>query len=611
MVSTPPAGDSPPVPDDPSSGHEPIYQPAADEPQGTVRAIAVGCVTGAFVAAMNVSFGLRIGWTIGGSLIAAILSYSIFAFIIRPRRPFTPLETNIAQTTGSAAGCMISTAGMVAAIPAVTMLGRPLSYGELTLWAGSVAWLGIFYAVPLRRQMILVDRLRFPTGTATAHTIMAMFSSGRETLRKSRTLALFAVGAAVYTVAAYFVPELERPPLTEYDRLLPVALFGIPAAYGFSLLISPMMLGGGVLVGPRVALSLGFGAIVAWAVVAPGVESMGWVTGGALSYRTGARGWLLWPGVALMVTDALTHLALAWRSVSNLLTSLSPARRGRSVAERDAIPPWAWMVGLLVATALTVVSAWWIFAIPPVLSVLAVALSSVLAIIATRAMGETDLNPTGGVAKVTQLAFGGVAPGQMTTNLMAAGITAASASQAADMMQDLKTGHLLGASPRTQLVAQICGVAAGIAIAVPVFQLFTTAYQLGGDKLPAPAALAWRAMAEVLSQGASAMPAQVGWAVIIAGLCGVALPLARRWVPSAHWLPSGLAIGIAFIVPAAYSIIMVIGGLAYLAWRRASPGSAKALGFAVASGLVVGEGLMAIVTALFQLAGIPTLADIL
>ena len=86
-------------------------------------------------------------------------------------------------------------------------------------------------------------------------------------------------------------------------------------------------------------------------------------------------------------------------------------------------------------------------------TLVAIALSAVLAAVAARSLGETDINPMGGVGKVTQLVFGGISPGQMATNLMSAGITNGGAAQAGDMMQDLKTGYLLGASPRKQFGA--------------------------------------------------------------------------------------------------------------------------------------------------------------
>ena len=575
-----------------------LYHPAPRERQLTLRAVLVGCMLGAGVAAMNLSFGLKTGWSVGGSVIAAILSYAVFAGVIRPRERFTVLETNIAQTTGSAAGNMTTTASMLAALPAMAMLGHDFSYLELTLWLGSVAWIGVFFAVPLRRQMVVVDQLRFPSGTATAHTIVAMHGAGHDALRKARWLAMAGVLAGLFALTTYFVPVVGQPPLAIWLPFL-----AVPAAYGFSLIVSPMMLGAGVLMGSQIAASLVLGAVIAWGGLAPWVESQGWVSGPLMSYATGARGWILWPGVALMVGSGLMNLALSWRLALRIFRrSRGPVQEG----ERH-VPHVVWMAGLALATGLTVIAADRIFHIPPFLTVVAIALSSVLSIIAARSMGETDINPIGGMGKVTQLAFGALAPGQMATNLMAAGITGAGASQAADMMQDLKTGHLLGASPRAQLKAQMVGIVAGIVVCVPVYKLFVAAHGIGTEQLPVPAAQAWKAMAELLGRGTGALPLHAEWAVLAAGLVGAVLTVLRRLRPNGSAIPSGVAMGIAFLIPAYYCLAMGLGAAGAALWKRARPAAVAVLGLAVASGLVAGEGLMGIVTAVLSLVGVPPL----
>ena len=142
-------------PESPEQSTDRLYTPAPGESQFTARAVIAGCLIGGVVSAMNIYFGLRTGWSIGGSLIAAILGYSLFA-AIRPGKAYTRLEANITQTSGSAAGSMTSAAGLLAAIPALGMLGFELSWWQLVLWSLSVAYLGVFFAVPLRRQMVLV-----------------------------------------------------------------------------------------------------------------------------------------------------------------------------------------------------------------------------------------------------------------------------------------------------------------------------------------------------------------------------------------------------------------------------------------------------------------------
>lgn len=576
---------------------EQLYTPKPGEAQLTVRAVLVGCLIGGVVSAMNIYLGLQTGWSIGGSLIAAILGYAAFA-AINPTSAYTPLEANITQTAGSAAGSMTSAAGLLAAIPALGMLGVELSWWQLVLWALSVAYLGVFFAVPLRRQMVVEEKLRFPTGTATANTIVAMFSEGGDAKQRARVLVGWGIGAGVFTLASHFVPALGMPPIKW-------GFFGVMGAWGFKLLINPLMTGAGILIGLRVGASLFLGAVVAWGVLGPMVQGAGWVEGEIMSYEDGVRGWLLWPGVAIMVADALTQLALSWRTILRTFTG-PKGDKGAVDRAPDRIPNAWWMGGLAVSTVLTTVTAWVVFEIPPLFSLLAIGMSSVLSMIAVRSTGETDINPIGGMGKVTQLVFGGLAPSAMTTNLMAAAITGSGASQAGDMMQDLKTGYLLGASPRGQFKAQLIGILAGVLFCVPIYLLFDTAYDIGGEKLPAPAAHAWKAMAVLLSKGFGALPHNAPLAVGAGAAFGSLMAVVNKLGPKAltKWLPSGLAFGIAFIVPAYYSVAMFIGAVLFQLWTSRDPDGAKRLGFSVASGLIAGEGLMGIVNAGLTLLGV-------
>lgn len=580
------------------------YFPPPGEAQLTARAVISGCVTGSVVACTNVYIGLKIGWSFGASIIAAVLSYAIFSF---SDRKLTVLETNIAQTTGSAAGSMAAAAGMLAPIPAMALLGHPISTSSLVMWSLAISFLGVFFAVPLRRQFVEIDKLRFPTGTATAETVLAMHSEAGDAIAKARALLYTGLGAGAFTLAYYFIPPLESPSLTGLDAhlepLLGTAIFTLAATWTFKIYLGPALFGAGFLIGPRVVLSLVGGAVLGWAILGPLTQSQGWAPGAVMSYKDGPRGWILWPGVALMVTEALASLALSWKTLLRALRL--PTASDRTEAER--IPTSWWVGGLAAGSVLTVVIAESVFDIPWYLSVVAIALSAVLSAVATRSLGETDINPIGGVGKVTQLVFGGIAPGQMTTNLMSAAITGGGASQAADMMQDLKAGHLLGASPRKQFLAQLCGIGAGIILVVPVYQLFTNAYELGSKELPAPAAQAWKAMAELLAKGLEQLPAKAGTAVAVAAAFGVLLPLLRRNEKLKPYVPSGMAMGIAFIIPAYYSLVMLYGLGVYYVWKWMKPDSVDKYTFAVASGLIAGEGLMGIVNAALTIFGVAKL----
>ncbi|MEM7227626.1 MAG: OPT family oligopeptide transporter [Planctomycetota bacterium] len=635
------AGSAPPVEAPIDDDHEFLYTPKPGERQLTARAVITGCLIGGVVGAMNISLGLKIGWSFGASIIAAILGYAVW-HVLRPKQEFGVLETNIAQTAGSATGAMASTAGLLAPIPALGMLENGdaiiLSYWQLCLWSLAVGFLGVFFAVPLRRQMVVVEKLRFPTGTATAETIMSIFAEGAEAVRKARVLLVLAIAAAGWVLMVYLMNETgvsDNVPNLLTTSLGWIGLGSVGAfltAWGFyKITISIALLGGGLLVGPRVGISLLLGAVVgylvlgyglvadnagthegAW-IVGPG-EGEPWTWAAVASSRTGIRGWILWPGVAIMVADALTSLALSWRSILNTFKSTSSGDEDVAAADRpeDSVPNTWWLGGLACGTILAMVIAQFVFQIPWWMTLLSVAMSSLLAAIAVRCTGETDINPVGGMGKVTQLAFGGITQAKgmtgveaVSTNLMSAAITGAGASQASDMMQDLKTGRMLGAAPRKQIIAQCIGIIAGIPLVCGVYKLFEATQGIGTieSQYGAPAAKAWLAVAEVMSEGIGNLPPGTPQAILAGLALGIALPVIRRFSPKkiAAWVPSGLAFGIAFIVYPYDSVTMFVGSMFLVGWRKLSPKSCAALVFAVASGMLVGEGIMNVLTAMVDL----------
>lgn len=573
------------------------YTPQPGEAQLTWRAVIVGSLTGSIVACTNISVGLKIGWSFGASIIAAVLSYSFFAV---SNRKLSVLETNIAQAAGSTAGYMSTSCGLVSAIPAMQLLGYEVSDISIILWGTVVTLLGIFFAVPLRRQYVEVEKLRFPDGTATAETILAMASDAGDAMTKSRVLIGATILAGAFTLLSHFYKEVMYPPWHEW---LGSAALTTAATWGFTMSLGPSLVGAGMIMSPRIVYSLLAGAIAGWAILGPVTQHYGWAPGEVMNYSTGPRGWILWPGVAVLVCESLAALALSWKTFAKTLTTRTTLGES-NVDDAELIPNSWWIGGILLTSPVLMVIADYYFKIPWYLTAIAIPLSAVLASVGVRSTGETNVNPVGGLGKVTQLIFGGLAPGSTSTNLMAAAITAGGASQAADMMQDLKTGHLLGASPRKLLIAQFGGVVAGVIFVVPVFKVLTDAWELGSEQLPAPAAFAWKAMAEVLAKGFAGLPPHATTAAIIGAIFGVAIPLLRKVPRLSPFVPSGLAFGIGFIVPPENSLSMFYGLLIVYAWKLIRPASVEKLSFAVASGFIAGEGLMNIVNAILTISEI-------
>jgi len=127
--------------------------------------------------------------------------------------------------------------------------------------------------------------------------------------KRATVLFRWAFVAASFTFISYFIPSLDNLPVLTWLG------FAAASTWGFTLYMSPMLIGGGILVGPRVGVSLGIGAVVAWAILGPIVQHNQWVTGPIFDYRTGIQGWVLWPGVSLMVADSLVTFVLSLRHI--------------------------------------------------------------------------------------------------------------------------------------------------------------------------------------------------------------------------------------------------------------------------------------------------------
>jgi len=590
----------------------------------TFRAVVSGLFVGILIGASNVCIGLKIGWTFGASITAAIISFAIFKTLGRfSKKPYGPKENLISATAGSSAGTMASAGGMVACIPALEMFrmqtmgpGHALTYWQLVIWAVSVAFLGVFFAVPLRKQMVVVEKLRYPTGTAAAETIKAMYASGVEAVKKAKLLFIALIAAAaiklIYSVKPLGLFTWEDISLDDFG-LASLGILGISfAALRIGINLSPMMLGAGILIGPKVGWSLFAGAVLAWGIIAPILFKMGIVeyTTDVAVYKTAFR-WVLWPGVACMVTAGFTSLALQYKVIGHTFTSLRKAARGEAPptaeGEEDAPDPFPmgwWTVGMICATILTASLAYIFFDIAIWMGVLAVMLSLLIASIAVRATGETDINPVGAMGKITQVVYGVLDPGRIPTNLMAAGITAAGASQAGDLMHDLKAGYMLKVSIRRQVITQLIGVVMGVFAVAAVYRLLTAAYEIPGDTFAGPAVIAWHAMAEVLAKGIASLPPGAIWAAVVGAVAGVVITLLGRVKSVRKWTPSAVALGIAFMVPAYYSFAMWLGALLTWIYNRRNPDRVDRFGASLASGLIAGEGLMMVAVAVLLILGV-------
>jgi uncharacterized oligopeptide transporter (OPT) family protein len=322
--------------------------------------------------------------------------------------------------------------------------------------------------------------------------------------------------------------------------------------------------------------------------------------------------WSLWPGATVLVVGGLLALAFQWRTLGktfgSIFSSLRSPEAGHKKGPLDDIEiPMSWFLpGFLVTGVLAAVMLNWIFGIHWYMGLIAVLLTFFLAAVAARAGAEIGINPIGALGKVTQLTYGVIAPGNVPANLMTAGLTAGAAASCSDTVGNLKVGHMVGANPRKQFIGQLFGVLAGSFIAVPAYYILVPdANTLGGDKFPAPSALVWKGVAQVLSQGIRTLPPSAVMAVGIAFVVGVIIVIIDRVFPKARpYTPSPAALGIALTVNAYTSFAMFLGAL--IAWfleRKASKWN-DMYTIPVASGCIAGESIMGVVIAALLASGI-------
>lgn len=628
----------PPPPDDASPEEKEHYWYAhvyqGDQmPQLTVRAVLMGGLLGMFMSISNLYTTLKLGWAFGVAITACVLSYVIWNTIrgLSNGRlsEMTILENNCMQSTASAAG--YSTGGTVGVAFGALLLvtGHHTSWTILLPFVFLTAALGVFLAIPMKRQMINIEQLQFPSGIAAAETLRSLHSHGGEAVRKA-----YALLAALFSGAIVGLFRAPEGALNLLDKMYRATLH-IPEIIAFRGPLNPLargqmvglgfepgtlMIAAGAFVGLRVSLSMLAGSALLYYVVAPWLlghdAEMTGTVGYVPSFEVSPAGvfypirWSLWGGTAVMVFSSLTAVAVQWRTLVRSFTSL---RGGTAGSEDAGVParievPTSWLVaGLIPISIGLVVLNYLAFQMSILLGIVAVLMSFIVSLVCCRATGETDTTPIGALGKLTQLLYALLAKGNPVVNLMSAGVTAAAGGSAADLLTDLKSGYLLGANPRKQFLAQFIGIFFGVVAIVPAWYLMVP------DKsallaFNPPATLMWKAVADALTQGLHTIPVTAQWAILIGGLFGMALPIMGALAPkAAPYMPSAMGLGLAWVVPFQNSLSFAIGAVLAWIWLKLHKPTADRYTFPIAAGLVAGESivlaLIAMAATAVQLAG--------
>lgn len=634
-----------------------------DLPQITLRATLAGLAIGSIVLVSNFQFGLQTGWVSMMLLPSALLGFA--AFKLSPfAQDFTDVENVYIQSVAVAVGTGPLAYGLIGIVPAIEKfvtedesgLGRKLVFSlpDLLVWSLGLAMFGVFFAIPLRRQVIVEEKLPFPSGSATATLILvlhgtevldektppvvaAMPEAAPKTLptvpRPTASLAspayrsnihnlvvTFGV-SATYTVASFFLPFLQNIPL--FGR-------GMSLRHKWNFQPSPAYIGQGIIMGlPTVSYML-FGAVLGWGVLAPLAEHQRWATGPIDDWLHGAQGWILWISLSVMISDSLVlFLVVVARSARDgyrRMRAPSPylplipkpaAVAQPDVPRRHLVSNKVTVGGLVVLSLVCMAAVRVVFGalVPYYATATAIALALLFLILGVRALGETDLNPVSGIGKLLQLIFAVVIPRlhplRVLINLIAGGIAEAGAQQAGDLMQDLKTGHLLGASPRAQFVAQVIGTVWLVLLSSTMYKVYNLVYDIPSQTYRIPTAIIWVDCARLVT-GEGLPPRAFEFLLVFGVVFGVIL-LLKNTVPKLlrFWrylvyLPNGVAVGIGIYNTPNFTLARFVGGaLAYWWIHVKSTASDSRIHMIIfSSGLVLGEGLLSGFTMLLTSLGV-------
>ena len=427
-----------------------------------------------------------------------------------------------------------------------------------------------------------------------------------------------------------------------------IPLFGPGAAqYMWQFEFSPAYVGRGIVMGLPTTASMMLGAIVGWAMLAPLAKSMEWAPGPIDDWQTGAQGWIMWVSLAIMVADTgVSFVLLTVNSLKDLGHKIQKletqpegdqsgrflSRRPSESQTRDPVggqvgsqtegqsempdslsvagtvniesPQSQWktaLLGLLVSSVLCIVCINILFGEVPTLAlIIAVGMSPLLSLLGVRALGETDLNPVSSIAKLTQFVFGIMMhskPHSVLLNIVAGAITEAGAQQAGDLMQDYKTGGLLGALMTHQTIGMVVGTIWSVIVSGFVYHLYNERFTIPGPEFRIPTAYIWADCARLMT--GKGLPPRVGvfalsFAALFVAIAVVKQVLCKhkKWV---KWLPSGVAVGIGMYNVPSFTISRFIGGLiAFWYQRRCHRRRDEVYLVILSSGLILGEGITSV-----------------
>lgn len=582
-------------------------------PEFTVTSIILGAIIAIIFGAANAYLGLRVGMTVSASIPAAVISMGILRMILKGE---SILENNIVQTIGSAGESLA--AGAIFTLPAMFIwmkewgIGSP-SLIEIALIALCGGLLGVFFMIPLRKALIVKEHgvLPYPEGTACAEVLLAGEEGG------SKASVVFA-GLGISAAYKFIADGLKVFP-SEIEWAVPGYT---NCAIGIDVL--PALVGVGYICGYKISGYMFSGALVGWFVLIPMISLFG---GDAVLYPatdpiSSLDYWGIWDSYIRYIGAG----AVAFGGILSLIKSLPlivdtfrKAMKDYSIKGESSTLRTdndMSMKVVLLGSLAVIISIWLIPTIPVNLlgAVLIAVFGFFFATVSSRLVGlvGSSNNPVSGMAIATLListlalkASGLVGREGMLGSIAIGSIICIIAAIAGDASQDLKTGYIVGATPRKQQMGELVGVLISAITIGAVLYLLDTAWGFGSKDIPAPQATLMKLVVEGVMDG------NLPWPLIFAG-ASIGLAVEVLGIPI-------LPFAVGLYLPIHLSAGIMVGGLVRLFTenrKKSSEAEKKAQvdrGILYTSGLIAGEGLVGVLLAIFALINVGgnSLADII
>ena len=582
-------------------------------PEFTVTSVILGAIIAIIFGAANAYLGLRVGMTVSASIPAAVISMGILRMILKGE---SILENNIVQTIGSAGESLA--AGAIFTLPAMFIwmkewgIGSP-SLIEIALIALCGGLLGVFFMIPLRKALIVKEHgvLPYPEGTACAEVLLAGEEGG------SKASVVFA-GLGISAVYKFIADGLKVFP-SEIEWAIPGYT---NCAIGIDVL--PALVGVGYICGYKISGYMFSGALVGWFVLIPMISLFG---GDVVLYPatdpiSSLDYWGIWDSYIRYIGAG----AVAFGGILSLIKSLPlivdtfrKAMKDYSIKGESSTLRTdndMSMKVVLLGSLAVIISIWLIPTIPVNLlgAVLIAVFGFFFATVSSRLVGlvGSSNNPVSGMAIATLListlalkASGLVGREGMLGSIAIGSIICIIAAIAGDASQDLKTGYIVGATPRKQQMGEIVGVLISAITIGAVLYLLDTAWGFGSKDIPAPQATLMKLVVEGVMDG------NLPWPLIFAG-ASIGLAVEVLGIPI-------LPFAVGLYLPIHLSAGIMVGGLVRLFTenrKKSSEAEKKAQvdrGILYTSGLIAGEGLVGVLLAIFALINVGgnSLADII